>query len=277
MPKSRNITSLEHFSRLSQSVFIHEPSATSTQDDKAPDLILIATWMDASLRNIAKYTTGYAALYPSARILVITTSSTDAAFRSRAANAVRVTPVLEILYALPPHAKLLVHLSSNGGAFTVTFIADAYLRRTGKPLPLAGMVLDSSPGRETCEATVRAFAVGLPKNMLLRWVGAMVFRILYGMYRLVYLVSGTMDMVERARRDLNSRKLFGVGAPRLYIYSAADDMVAWEHVEEHIEEARRLGFVVDKERFVDSGHAGHLVSDEKRYWDAVVRLWSSIW
>jgi hypothetical protein len=47
----------------------------------------------------------------------------------------------------------------------------------GRALPVTAVVMDSSPGRATYEATVRAFAVALPKNILVRLIGILVLRI----------------------------------------------------------------------------------------------------
>jgi hypothetical protein len=238
--------------------------------------------MDASPRHISKYTTGYENLYPSARILVITTTSIDATLTTWDANLKRVAPVLEILYTLPPNARLLLHFFSDGGSFTSLLIAKKYQEKMGKLLPTTALILDSSPGRATYEATVRAFAVALPKNPVIKAVGILVLRLFFGLYRLAYLLKGLLvqkgelNVVEKGRIDLNSRSLMDVATPRLYIYSEADDMVEWEFVEEHIEEAEKFGYVVYREKYVESGHCGHLLIDDKRYWAAVQRLWNTV-
>lgn len=129
MAGTRSQQSLGHFARLNQTVYIHQPKSNDSSRD--PGLILLAAWMDASIRNVAKYTAGYEKLYPSARILVIMTSSTDVVFRSETANLNRVAPVLDILYSLPSDVKFLVHSFSNGGALTTSLIAREFLAKTG--------------------------------------------------------------------------------------------------------------------------------------------------
>lgn len=265
---------LAHFSRLNPAVWIRQATSTSSSAD--PDLILLVGWMDASPRHIAKYTAAYEKLYPFSRILAITTSSIDAAFGTHAANLNRIAPVLEVLYTLPPNAKFLLHFFSNGGAFTSTLIARTYREKMGRALPVTAVVMDSSPGRATYEATVRAFAVALPKNILVRLIGVLVLRIFYGLYQMVYWLKGQDDMVEQARKQLNSKDLFDVDAPRVYIYSTADDMVDWRFVEEHGEEAKKLGYTIDREKYIETGHAGHMLVDEKRYWTTIQRLWSKV-
>src|SRR4051794_13777080 len=80
------------------SVYLHDPVSAKSPDE--PDLIVLAGWMGASMRNLSKYANGYEKLYPSARIVVITTSAIDAAFTSDAANRKRLGPVLDIVYDL---------------------------------------------------------------------------------------------------------------------------------------------------------------------------------
>ena len=106
MLHSKAVNSLENFKRLNGSVYIHDPT-TTTSSENHPDLILIAGWMNASPRHISKYTAGYQKLYPSARILAITTTSVDAVFTTHGANLKRIAPVLDILYTLHPNSKLL--------------------------------------------------------------------------------------------------------------------------------------------------------------------------
>ena len=69
------------------------------------------------------------------------------------------------------------------------------------------------------------------------------YRVLTADLRLRSL-TGTVDVVEEMRLALNDKKLFDLEAPRVYIYSSADDMVEPGDVEEHAGEAERLGYVV---------------------------------
>jgi hypothetical protein len=193
-----------------------------------------------------------------------------------AGNVKRVGPVLEVLYTLPPKTKLLLHFFSNGGSFTSILIAKKYQEKMGKLLPATAVILDSTPGRGTYEATVRAFAVALPKNPVIRVIGILGIRMFFWLYYFAYLLRRKLDLVAQASKDLNTKTLMDVDTPRLYIYSEADDMVAWQSVEEHIEEAKKLGYTVESEKYLESSHCGHMMIDEKRYWAAVQRLWSTV-
>lgn len=265
---------LDHFARLNPAVYIHQPT-TSDASRKDPDLILLSGWMDASVRNISKYAAGYEKLYPSAKIIVILTSATDIVIRSKTANLNRVAPVLEILYALPPDLRLLVHAFSNGGALTSLLIAREFLANAGRQLPVTAMILDSSPGKTTWQSTSRAFAIGLPKFFILRWLMISAIGISFWVMKFLYWISRRRDTLVKMREQLNTSSLLHAGAPRLYIYSQKDHIVAWQEIEEHVGDAKRSGYKVDTEKFLDTGHAGHLIGNDERYWGCVKRLWDT--
>jgi hypothetical protein len=231
--------------------------------------------MDATARHISKYTADYEKLYPSARILAITSTLTDLTFASEAAKFKRLAPILEILYALPPDAKLLVHFFSNTGALIMMTLLRTYREKLGSVLPVSAVVIDSSPGRANYEATIRALSVSLPKNVILRVIGGFLLRVFYWLYILRAVMSGRGEEVEQSRKVLNDNDFLTVSAPRVYIYSVADPMVDWHYVEEHAEEAERSGYKVEREKFLKSGHVAHLLTDEDRYWATVQRLWKT--
>ncbi|KAE9379399.1 DUF829-domain-containing protein [Stipitochalara longipes BDJ] len=274
MSQSKAPPGLEHFSRLNSSTWYHQP--TSTAPSHYPDCVLLLGWMDAQPKHIAKYAAGYEKLYPSASVLAITTSSYDAAFATNSANIKRISPALDILYALPPNAKLLLHVFSNGGGYTAMLLARYYKKKTGKALPVTATVCDSMPGRIRMQAQTRAFMVALPKNVVLRAFATFIMYITFPLFKLRYILTGTVDPVEEMRLALNDKTLFDLDAPRVYVYSEADDMVEPKDVEEHADEAAKLGVTVFKEKFLTSGHAAHMIQDPKRYWNIVQRLWSRV-
>jgi hypothetical protein len=274
MSSSQIPAQLAHFSRLNRSIWYHESALPS--NTKEPDLILLVGWMEASPRHLSKYSAGYEDLYPAASIAVITTVATDTALSTDAMNAKRLKPVLEILYGLPEGSKVLLHMFSNGGAFTAGDIAVEYKKRKGMTLPIASMILDSSPGKGTFAATVRAFAVGLPKNPVLNFLGTTMLKVAWVLIVLGYFVQGRVDIVENTRRRLNDKTLFDVDTPRMYIYSVSDIMVDWKMVEEHAEEAKSLGYTVDCEKYLETKHCSHFLVDPEKYWKIVQRLWSTV-
>ncbi|KAH8815813.1 hypothetical protein F5884DRAFT_194989 [Xylogone sp. PMI_703] len=274
---------LANFIQLNPSVFISpKPEADKQQQlgtsssSSPPDVILLIAWLNALPRHISKYAAVYTKLYPNARIIAITTDTLNSIFHSQAVNLHRVAPVLDILYNLPPDARILVHSFSNGGGTTLCLLAGAYLTKTGKPLPMTALVLDSAPGRARYAASVRAFTVGLPKNVIVKFLGELFFRVLFGVMILYFSVFGGENPIEWLRRRLNERELFDVEAPRLYVYGDRDVMVDWRDVEDHVADARGKGYVVENLRLEGSGHVSHLVTHEEEYVATVQRLWDSV-
>jgi len=266
---------MENFITLSSSVFLYRPTSVISSHDE-PDLIILVGWMDAKPRHLSKYSAGYMKLYPSAQIIAITTSSIDTAFRTSHANVHRVAPVLELLYNFPPNLKIFVHLFSDGGAFTTGLIARMYKEKMDRQLPMRAMLLDSSPGRVTFRGTTAGFAVALPKNIIVKSAGTFAIVVIWCLYTIGYWLLGKPDLIESSRRHLNDRSFFCLSAPRMYIYSDTDQIVAWQFVEEHAVEAESLGYKVDREKFLGSSHNAHLLMDQDRYWNTVQRLWNTV-
>jgi hypothetical protein len=225
MVLSKASSVLEQFTRLSTSVYLHEP--TSKHDPNSPDLILISGWMDARPRHLAKYTHGYEKLYPSARIILISTTGRDCALSTHTWNLKRISPVLEIISHLPSDAKILLHT--------------AYFEQTGRLLPVTAMVLDGSPGRTTFKDTVAAFAAILPRNVFVRLLGIFAIRVIYGLYMFAYMVLRKKNLIDALREDLNDPKIFRRKVTRLYIFSDGDEVVRKRDVVEHAVEAEGWG------------------------------------
>ncbi|KAG9234845.1 hypothetical protein BJ875DRAFT_292066 [Amylocarpus encephaloides] len=277
---------LESFTRLNSAVYFHQPHGTARRPASRahdPHLIVLAAWMNALPKHLAKYASKYTTLYPSAAILLIFTNSLDVTIRTHGGTLARVGPVLELLRPLGagggPAAdgqRVLWHAFSNGGAFTSTWIARSHFEATGRALPAAAVVLDSSPGRANVEATSRAFAVSLPRNPLLNFLGWLLLRLFFAVVRVRDAFRWTPNTIDRIRDVLNDRKCFAVEAPRLYVYSEGDDMVDSRDVEEHGAEADARGYRVWMEKYGGSRHAAHMIDDPRRYWSTVWRLWNSV-
>ena len=182
-------------------------------------------------------------------------------------------PALNILQNTQPHEKVLLHSFSSGGATATYLLAATYRARTSKPLPVSKTIFDSSPGIPTYGSTVRAFSVALPRTMILRAIGAAILRLLFGLWFLVETLARRENLISIVRRALNDETLFATHVPRLYVYGGKDELIRWQDVDAHAEEAKMKGYKVTTVRYADSVHVGHLMHDEQRYWGAVKRLW----
>jgi hypothetical protein len=267
---------LTGFKRLNASTYIYEPpTSPSPASSSAPDLILLPSWLDAAPRHIAKYTRGYQALYPSARILLITTAVADVTIHTQAAEAARLAPALSLLASLPPSPAILLHSFSNGGAYTSHLLARLYRARTGRALPIGAQILDSAPGHGHYGRTATALAQALPKSpAVLHYVSLVMLHLFLAAYYVAKTATGGLNKIQVMRDGLLDQRVWDGAVPRCYVFSKEDKMVVWEDVVEHAGMSRKRGWKrVSVEEFEESAHCGHLLVDEGRYWGVVERVW----
>lgn len=265
---------LAHFAKLGPSVYIQDPTDTTTQG--AQPVIFIAFWMNAPPRALAKYVVEYRRIAPSARIIFIRSSSNDFFFRSTAsAQQARVAPAVEALRAsATPENPVFMHLFSNGGLFRTAHLLKAYRQATGIPLPISSMIIDSAPGTASISAAMRAFSFALPKRWILRLIGKSVLWITLVLIKFYQTITRSPDAVSLARKVINDTTLVQAAnakrvATRCYIYSDADDLVDWHDVEKHASESEASGWVVRREKFQGTPHVGHMRAQPERYWSIV--------
>lgn len=151
-------------------------------------------------------------------------------------------------------------------------IAKAYQINMGRALPVTAIVFDSCPGRSTVRAIVLSGTVGL-SNFFMKILVSWFLRSLYILYVFSFWLRGSQEWIERARNVITDKAVFDVNTRRLYIYSVADDMNSYKDIEEHIVNARELGYAVDVGVFEGSGHVAHMMQEPGRYWDLVQRFW----
>ena len=227
-----------------------------------PNLILLCSWADAPRRAITKYTAKYAQLYPSAPLVLVESSFRDMLTRTEAGRRTWLAPVIKQLSALD-QPRVLAHIFSNGGSYMLTQLAKFYRETYGAPLPLHALVLDSCPGGTEVRTVVRAIATVLPRQWYFYYPGWACIC----MYILLYaLFTGKDNVIDRIRRTLNDPALISTEAPRLYVFSKQDDMVSWQAVSMHAENARKCGYNATTAEFHGSKHVAHAVKDPQRYW-----------
>jgi Eukaryotic protein of unknown function (DUF829) len=264
------------FLRLSSDVYLLEPSTTRSTDvstaASSPSTIVVLAWMWAQLRHVSKYTSAYSKLYPNARMLMITTSWADFIHRSNGMQQRRLAATVATLRA-DSNEKILVHIFSNGGSKQLNILNAAFRKETGTLLPIQALILDSTPGRATFWRSVWTMLLTLPRQWYLRPLLFVLSVLIVGTFWLIRQLTGSEDVIERVRQDLNDTRLMVHEARRCYIYSEADESVEAKDVEDHADDARRKGWVVSTEKFVGSAHVGHMRLDSARYWKIVEELW----
>ena len=272
----------DNFASLSSNVFLREPLSTTT-DRLAPSTIIVLGWLNALPRHLRKYIAGYNSMYPTARVILVLTTSREA-IQSDVVQQARLERVLEAVLS-ETEPRILVHCFSNGGAAQLCHLARAYKHVVGKAhasvtasdvlLPINATIMDSCPGKLRFQQGIRAYKTGLPANPLLYALGSLAAYPTVAVAGLFLVVSGHRDPIERMRGDLLNVGLFEQDAPRCYIFSKTDKLVDFADVETHIREATGSGFKVQSEIFEGSEHVSHIAKDEKRYWEAVQNTWES--
>jgi hypothetical protein len=248
-----------------------------------PELILLFTWTGAQPQHIAKYTSGYTKLFPSSPIMVITTSIKDLLYRTSAKKQRSLIPAILTIHSSHLDSNVLVHCFSEGGAHKSVQFAKAFLKTTGRRLPVSALCLDSAPGNpqytkmaQACRKTAKGNpAVGVVISFLAFTVAAS--------YWTAYPVISDDDrehskrLFTKSRRELNNPGLWDVHAPRCYLFSNADQIANPESVIEHARSAEELGTEVFLTQFENTDHCGHIKSpaNADRYWAAVQRTWGA--
>ncbi|KAK1995828.1 hypothetical protein LX36DRAFT_148422 [Colletotrichum falcatum] len=256
-------------------------TSTTSTSRTSPALILITSWTGANPRHVAKYTKRYAEIYPHATVMVVTTVINDLVVRSTREKVAALAPAVDFLRR---HActqlkrpAVLLHAFSEGGSNKAVCLARAYLAATGLRLPVGGFVFDSTPGRPRFSSNLAAFKRSLPANRAVRAVGLPVGVVILGMvYGTCHVVKGSENnVISLTRAALNDDTLWDVvGAPRTYIFSDADDLIACQDIVDHAyESVQRLGIESCLVRYKKSGHCNHVRENEHEYWAAVTRTW----
>jgi hypothetical protein len=269
------------FERLSPCVVQSSPVPVQPFDgEDEPELVVFCSWMGANPRHIRKYATYYGETYPNTVILIVTTSVIDLAVRSDSAHLRRIRPAIERIKrtlceanATNRKPRILLHILSNGGSYTACRIADTFRREVGSPLPITGMILDSCPGRGNFRQGISAISINLPKLFLLRHILFLAATILLAYLWILDRVLQVENKLDRSWHGMNDDKLFELRACRLYVYSKADLIIHWRHIEEHAGLAEKIGWTVIKMRYEDSAHVCLLRDKPELYWAAARGIW----
>ncbi|ODH27256.1 hypothetical protein ACO22_04253 [Paracoccidioides brasiliensis] len=236
------------FSKLSPAIYLRDgPTSTPSSLESPPPTICLLFWMDAVPRHAAKFVQEYIKILPNARIICMTTTSTDFLFKSsNESRRMRVNPLIS---ALPAE----------------------YREVTGEPLPIKSMLLDSAPGRSTFARGAKAFSYALPNLFLARILGMCLIWVALVTFWAVYKIKRVFPPIEAARDLINNPKFISIRAARCYVYSKVDELIYWKDVEEHAAEATGKGWRVSTEIF-DAPHVGNMRADPERYWKLAMGL-----
>jgi hypothetical protein len=280
---------LPNFTLVAPSIYECAPSSVYDQlsqtheDTDAPSLVLLCTWTGAQARYMAKYTAEYQSLFPYTRIMVIATTAKDLCLRNSKQKQRRLQPAikrissLEYLHDGGNASGILMHVFSEGGSNKACELAEAYFVITGKRLPVSALCFDSTPGHPRYLRLCNALNKSLPQIPLLRHTGLILGSTVLGAIWITYRVfkGPENNIITRTRRRLLDPVHFDLTAPRCYLYSKDDALIAWQDVCEHATESVHKGIPVKEVLFEGSGHVGHARQEPDRYWRAVTATWRS--
>ena len=177
--------------------------------------------------------------------------------------------------AQPAGDEVLAHVFSNGGSHQLLHLAALFRARTGRALPLRGVVLDSCPGTGELVRSIRGLGTSLSALPLLqRWAAKFSLYTRFYVFGLLCKLLGRRNAVENARAGLNDAQLVRAEARRAYVYSEGDNVVEAVDIKAHALEAEKKGFNVKKEVFENTVHVAHIRGDEQRYWGIVQQIWT---
>lgn len=265
---------LDQFERIGDDVFVRDPPKDDSGNPVQPSATIIACfWMGASQRNAAKYLAEYIRLAPGARIVFVLTAPGHLFLRaSEKSRRMRIIPAVKTLLSPESsNAPMYSHVFSNGGAFTIRHIAIEYQRATGKPLPTNALLIDSAPGQPSLTQTHKALSYSFPKFFFFRIIASVLVSIGLRLMRLFSALMRQKNPVSSLRQALNDAKLIPQNSKRCYLYSQTDELIAWQDVEDHAAEAKKMGWEVSMEKFVNSPHVMHMKTDPERYWKIVAK------
>ena len=250
------------------------------------ELIVLCTWLGASPKHISKYIALYQEIAPSTPILVIQ-SSVKTITRPYPTQRQHMSDALTIVQNTLSNAsskaapKILIHTFSNGGSNSATQLLLTHHEKTGKTLPLQGMICDSGPAKGEYWKSYNSMIHSLPKGLLFTLVGGFMAHFILLWMGISSRYLGRYPIFEVLIRDtlidpqMVSGRGGGKGMKRRinYLWSKEDEMVEWRDVVEHAEEAKGMGWEVASTEFVGSGHCGHLRVGRERYEEVVRGMW----
>jgi hypothetical protein len=264
---------LSDFQNVGHNTYVWtSPSYLSRSHDETP-LIMIFAWNAAAAKHIAKYTIAYQRLFRTSRILLIRCFTRDM-FRRTTEYTPLLKPAMDMLHEhVKSGGEVLVHSFSNGGGNQVNEFAKAWKSRYGTMMPMRIQVLDSSPTKGPWMKSHAAIAASLPKSWFWRWFGGALVHLLLVCTFVVWTATGKENKMAILCRELNDATIFDNSAPRVYLYSYADQMVGFDEADEHADIAEMRGWDIQRVQFEKSPHCGHIREDEAKYWAAIVEAW----
>ncbi|KAK8091430.1 hypothetical protein PG997_001791 [Apiospora hydei] len=270
---------LQGFVELSPNILLYTPS-----EHLVGHLIVLCTWMGAADKHIAKYADIYRQKAPGAKILLLK-SAVGSMVSSYASQRRAMRPAQQVVcqllqehYSLQrggassnEQPRILLHMMSNGGANSATNLLVDLEGRLQAPIPVVGLICDSTPNasswKNTCHAFMYSFPCGFPVNIL---TTAFVYATITLLY--VWIAMGNEPPEDYWRRSVLDGKLVRCRQV-CYVASKIDKMTDWRDVVSHAAVARKMGWMTKEIIVDDTPHCNHISKHEEVYVNAVSNVW----
>ncbi|KAM0342505.1 hypothetical protein ACHAPU_009479 [Fusarium lateritium] len=273
------------FTALSSQVFVRNGERLVDTEPVTghPHTIVVYGWGDAPPKHVAKFTDAYRALYPHAKQIAVISPIYQGFFDSLAQRTAKMLPVVKEVFpkdmqgAAP--GPLLFHCLSNSGVGSYHSTLNAYKELYDRPMPHALTVYDSTPGTSNLtwsnlKRWSNAMAIGPAARLPWPFFITQGFCVLFfGFIHLFDFLAGRESAPWFSHRVFYDEGWESKESMRLFLYGKKDILVPWEHIEGHIAESRRVGYLVDSQLFDDSGHVGHMRKHPDMYWEAIQGSW----
>ncbi|KAM0208757.1 hypothetical protein ACHAPA_005525 [Fusarium lateritium] len=285
MSKRERESAFPGFKALSNQVFVRRGEELETTKPTAghPHTVIVYGWGDAPSKHVSKFTDGYQKLYPHARQIAVLSPIYQGFFDSLAQRTRKMLPVINEVFPKDSQGAapgpILIHCLSNTGIGSYHSTLNAYKELYNKPLPHNLTVYDSTPGTSNLtwpnvKRWSNAMAIGPAAKLPWPFFVTQGFCILFFLFiHLFDFLAGRESSPWFSHRVFYDERWESKDCSRLFLYGKKDILIPWEHIEGHIAESRRIGYVVDSQLFDDSGHVGHMRKHPEMYWEAIRSSW----
>ncbi|KAH9900373.1 hypothetical protein F4778DRAFT_771239 [Xylariomycetidae sp. FL2044] len=267
--------SLEGFVKLGPNILLYTPP-----EYRPGHLVILCTWLGAADKHIVKYVDIHLKNRPNAKVLLVKSvvgsmiSSFPRQERDMEPAQKAICEVLNECGGSGSQDKpqIMIHLMSNGGANSVTNLLVLLERNLKRPLPVVGLVCDSTPSAssytKTCNAFMPSFPYGFPLNVIALAFVHVTITLLY-----LSIAMGRYPPPENYwRESILDPKLIDTNRVA-YIASKADKITNWEDVVAHAGAARQKGWETRELLVDDTTHVNHFSKHKDAYLDAVAAIW----
>ncbi|KAF2677769.1 hypothetical protein K458DRAFT_436312 [Lentithecium fluviatile CBS 122367] len=242
LARSLHITVLDVFEKLTYDIPLYTPPHALTDQ-----LIILGTWLGAVDKHIAKYVELHQNQFYTSRLLK--SEKPSSLPWPQSSTSYRTA----YLRNFPP--KILLHIFSNSGIGSATYLLTILRRNLHAPTPVVGLICDSVPMGAGYRKTYNAFMHSFPSTFLNKFAASALAHTLLVLLFLSVAMARYEHPEDFWRKAILDKSLTG-----------------WRDVVAHAEIARERGWDAREVVLEDPPHCNHLKYEPRLYEDLVVRM-----